>query len=228
MKPVTRLGLVVVLSAMAAAPSYAESHDDELRIYAVNVVKTTPLKAPTTGYGIYLGNGGVITAAHVIGRWGFLKNPRVLIAGLDLPARIVKEGALEEVDLTVLAIDDEKLPLRVRLRRNPLCKHAPIPGESVIAVVPEAATRSRILSPLAVAPGARQRFGTLTSEVAEASGSGVFDAEKRCLKGIMSRRIPKFGYRRVDGKVVAEPAGFAGYFVPASEIAKFVPAEFRF
>lgn len=43
--------------------------DGALRIYAVNVVKTSPFEKPFTGYGIYLGKGAVITAAHVIGRW---------------------------------------------------------------------------------------------------------------------------------------------------------------
>jgi hypothetical protein len=35
--------------------------------------------------------GLVITAAHVVG-WAFL-NPSVLIAGVDLPAKVIKKGA---------------------------------------------------------------------------------------------------------------------------------------
>lgn len=228
MRLAVRFALAIVMASAAGARVLAQSPDDSLNIYAVNVVKTTPFEKPFTGNGIYLGKGAIITAAHVIGRWGFLKNPRVLIAGQDLPAKIVKEGSIDNVDLTLLSVDETRLPVRLRLRRNPLCKQPPRPGESVIAVVPGQTARSRIISPVHIAPQLRQRFNTLTGEVAEASGSGIFDADKRCLLGIMSRRVQKFDYRNDNGRIVAEPAGFAGYFVPASQIAEFIPQEFRF
>src|SRR5262245_2545408 len=86
--------IFLVFVAATSMAVHAQSPDDSLRIYAVNVVKTTPFEEPFTGYGIYLGKGAVITAAHVIGRWGFLKNPHVLIAGQSLPAKIIKEGSV--------------------------------------------------------------------------------------------------------------------------------------
>jgi hypothetical protein len=54
------------------------------------------------------------------------------------------------------------------------------------------------------------------------SGSGVFDAGQKCLLGIISRKISA----RADGE--SEPKDIAKYFVPASTIAKFIPAEYRF
>src|SRR5438552_2964246 len=39
--------------------------DDSLRLYAVNIAQDPP--QPWPGYGIYLGRGLVITAAHVVG-----------------------------------------------------------------------------------------------------------------------------------------------------------------
>lgn len=228
MQLAARFGFVLVAATAFAAPVQAQGLDDSLKIYAATIVRTTPFEKPVTGYGIYLGNGGVITAAHVLGRWGFLKSPRVLIAGLDLPAKVIKEGSADETDLTLLTVDEASLPVSLRLRRNPLCKQAPRPGESVVAVVPNEAMRSHIISPLQIAPTLRAKFNTLTSEVAEPSGSGVFDATKRCLHGIMSKRVQKYTYRKNSGKFIAEPAGFAGYFVPASQITKFVPAAFRF
>jgi hypothetical protein len=227
MRPVA-LAFAVMAAASFSTAARAQSPDEALQIYAVNVVKTTPFEKPFTGYGIYLGKGAVITAAHVIGRWGFLKNPRVLIAGQDLPARIVKEGSIDEIDLTLLSVEEEALPVGLRLRRNPLCKQPARPGDSVVAVVPNDTTRTHIVSPLVIAPGFRQRFSSLVSEVAEGSGSGIFDAQRRCLLGIMSRRVQKYDYRKEEDKVIAEPSGFAGYFVPASQIAKFIPGEFRF
>src|ERR1700731_3585008 len=41
------------------------STDDSLRIYPVNIIHDPP--QDWTGYGIYLGRGLVITAAHVVG-----------------------------------------------------------------------------------------------------------------------------------------------------------------
>jgi len=201
--------------------------DDSLRIYAVNVVKTTPFEKPFTGYGIYLGKGAVITAAHVIGRWGFLKDPHVLIAGQYLPAKIVKEGS-EQTDVTLLSIDEMRLPASLQLRRNPLCKQPPQVGENVIVIDPDRTAYTQILSPLFIAPKLRWRFNTLIRDLVGASGSGVFNAEKRCLMGILSRRVPKYEYRQQHGSIIAESVSSAGYFVSASEIADFIPPEFRF
>jgi len=53
------------------------------------------------------------------------------------------------------------------------------------------------------------------------SGSGVFDAGQKCLLGIMSRKI----FTRADAE--SEPKDIAKYFVPASTIGKFIPAEYR-
>ena len=54
---------------MVVAPPVAEIDptDDALRIYAVHVVPHP--EPPWPLYGIYLGRGLVITAAHVVGRW---------------------------------------------------------------------------------------------------------------------------------------------------------------
>jgi hypothetical protein len=130
-----------------STPVQGQSPDDSLRIYAVNVVKTTPFEKPFTGYGIYLGKGAVITAAHVIGRWGFLKDPHVPIAGHNLPVKIIKQGSVEQTDLTLLSVDEARLPISLRLRRNPLCKQPPKVGENVIVVVPEKTASTQVVSP---------------------------------------------------------------------------------
>jgi len=218
---------VILALTSISMPVQAQSPDDSLRIYAVNVVKRTPFEEPFTGYGIYLGKGAVITAAHVIGRWGFLKNLHVLIAGQSLPAKILKEGS-EQIDLTLLSVDEMRLPVSLRLRRNPLCKQPPNVGENVIVVVPERTARTQIISPLLSAPQLRGRFNTLIADLVATSGSGVFNAERRCLMGIVSRKVEKYDYRNEGWRIVAEPDGFAGYFVSASQIADFMPAEFHF
>jgi hypothetical protein len=205
--------------------SNAESPDDSLLIYAVNIHQT-PMQSWGPGYGIYLGRGLFITAAHVAGR-SWLTRPKVSIQGQELPTTVVKEGSLETIDLTLLSVQEDRLPLRLRMRRNPICKDAPRPGQEVVTVVPEGAVRSRILAPEKLPTNVR-RFSTVISDVARTgnSGSGVFDVQHRCLIGIMSRKITQSLPRRDNGKM--ETRDIAKYFVPASTIADFIPADQRF
>jgi S1-C subfamily serine protease len=202
--------------------AYGQPSDESLRIYAVDIVQDAPQS--WTGHGVYLGNGMVITAAHVVGSASRTK-PRVRIANLLLPAHAIKEGSFEKVDLTALSIDEEKLPVSMRMRRMPLCRRPPWPGEPVIVAVPESTARSRIISPLLIPRDLRARFSTVISDVATTgnSGSGVFDADRKCLLGIRSAKI--FG--RPKGHPQDKPKDIAKYFVAASKIRAFIPTEYR-
>jgi hypothetical protein len=195
--------------------AYAEPTDDSLRIYAVNVVLDPP--PPWTGRGVYLGKGLVITASHVVGLASQSK-PSVQVAGMYLPAHAIKEGSLQRVDLTLLSIDEKKLPISLQMRRMPLCENHPWPGEPVIVAVPEETLRSYVMSPAFLAPSTRLRFSTVISDVAATtnSGSGVFDAGQKCLLGIVSQKISR------------NQQDIAKYFVPAPAIRAFIPTEYRF
>jgi hypothetical protein len=200
----------VLSAAFVPAPLHAQSSDDDLKVYAVGIYNVVPLKTPFSGFGIYLGNGAFITAAHVVGRWSIFLNPRILIAGKELPAEVMKKGSFEQTDLALLSVDETLLPVSLLLRRNPLCKRPPAAGASVIVVYPERTVRSQIIW---------TRFGSLIKD-AQGSGSGVFDAERKCLLGIMSAAVSAHDNRGQSERL--------GYFVPASKIADFLPAEFRF
>jgi hypothetical protein len=105
-----RSAMWLCLVAAALAPiawAHAEDTDDSLRVYAVDIVPHS--SHSRSGTGVYLGKGLVITAAHVVGHAADSK-PSVRIAGLDLPSNVVKEGAYEQVDLTLLSVDEQKLP----------------------------------------------------------------------------------------------------------------------
>jgi len=217
--------LAIVIASLLSASVHAQStDDDDLRIYAVNVVKTPPFERQFTGYGIYLGQGIVITAAHVVGHWPFLTHPRVLIAGQDLPAKVIKEGSFETTDLALLSVDEAKLPISLRLRRNPLCSVLPSVGTEVVDVVPEGTTRARVISPLSIALQFRRRFDTLIDS-AEGSGSGLFDAERKCLVGIISAKIQKYHSKLENVRIRGYVDGYAGYFVSAATIANFIPSD---
>jgi hypothetical protein len=170
-------------------------------------------------YGVYLGNGLVITAAHVVGS----SNPPVRIAGLDLTAKVLKTSPFEQLDLTLLSIDQEKLPVSYRLRRMPICQIPPTPGEDVIVAIPEKTVHSRVVPPRSLPGNIRQRFPTAIQDVATTgnSGSGVFDANRKCLLGIMSRKIT------VTPTGGGTPRDIAKYFVPAPAIRGFT-SEYRF
>jgi hypothetical protein len=110
---------------------------------------------------------------------------------MDLPAHAIREGNVERVDLTLLSIDEQKLPIYLQMRRMPLCENHPWPGEPVIVAIPEETARSHIMSPALLPFDIRRRFSTVISDVATTgnSGSGVFDANNKCLLGIMSQKI---------------------------------------
>src|SRR3984893_1388895 len=205
------IGFCLAAATLAPLGAHAQATDDSLRVYAVNI---------GTSYGVYLGKGLVITAAHVVGSASHSK-PSVRIAGLDLTANVLKEGAFERVDLALLSVDEEKLPISLQMRRMPVCENAPWVGEPVIVAVPEGTARSHIMSPWLLPPAYRTRFSTVISDVATTgnSGSGVFDAGQKCLLGIMSRKI---SVHTNSADAESEQKDIAKYFVPASTIRTFI------
>ena len=213
MRFVMRLFVATLALTLAPAgygmPQSAPSTDDSLRIYAVHVGGL---------YGVYLGNGLVITAAHVV-----QANPLVRLAGLDLPAKILKKSPFEQLDLALLKVEESELPISLRLRRMPLCTRPLVVGQPVIVAIPEKTARSQIISPHLLPPDTRRRFATAIQDVATTgnSGSGVFDAGQKCLLGIMSRKIMV----NVSG---GKPKDIAKYFVPAPIIRGFIPTSLRF
>ncbi len=222
------LGLALALAWFAASQAAPQTSpgDDDLKPFAVHINRTPPQSWP--GYGVYLGNGLVLTASHVPAN-AILTKPHVLIAGLDLPATPVKQGSLETIDLTLLAVDPGKLPTRWRMSRMPLCQKPPYPGEAVVVATPEGTARSRILPPAAIPPSLRSRFDTVIGDVATTgnSGSGVFDAWRQCLLGIISRKI-SVGAPGVRMGAPGRTRDIAKYFVPVSDIKAFLPESVSF
>jgi S1-C subfamily serine protease len=219
------ISLILATAGMASLGyAHAQSTDDSLRIYAADILHNP--SRPWTGYGVYLGRGLVITAAHVVGS-ASQTNPVVHIAGVELPAKAIKEGSSEKVDLTLLSIDEKKLPIYLQMRRMPLCEKLPWAGEPVIVAIPESTARSRIMSPQLLPLDARIKFPTVIRDVATTgnSGSGVFDAGTKCLLGIVSKKL---FVRPSNSDRDGEEKDIAKYFVPASTIRAFIPTEYRF
>ncbi len=218
---VLSLGCAALAVALMPAVAWAQSDPAGLKAFAVHINHTP--RQPWPGYGVYLGNGLILTAAHVAGNVAQTK-PHVVIAGQDLAATLVKQGNLDAVDLTLLSIDGTKLPVDLQMRRMPLCEQSPYPGETVVVAIPEGTAPSRILPRRAIPADLRARFGTAIADVASTgnSGSGVFDAHDLCLLGIISRKIsvtrrpPQIG-------APSRTTDIAKYFVPAAAIKDFIP-----
>jgi hypothetical protein len=190
-----------------------QSTDDWLRIYAVDI----------NGFsGIYLGKGLVVTAAHVVGGTGTRLD--VGIAGLHMEAKVTRAGKFEDVDLSLLSLDASKLPVWLQLRRLEFCEKPPGVGEPVIVAVSGSTARSTIASPIILAPDLRKKFPTLIKDVATTgdSGSGVFAAGRKCLFGIMSRKLQA---SPEEGEDAARDV--AKYFVPAATVWAFIPSWYR-
>ena len=173
------------------------------------------------GSGVYLNSGLIITAAHLT---AIDAKMGVRIAGVVLPvlpAKVLKQGSPEDVDLSLLLVDEGKLLTRIRLPRMQLCEAPPWPGDPVIVVDAEHATRSHIVAPQVLQFTLRNKFSTLIGDVATTgdSGSGVFDPNRKCLLGIISGKLAS---RTTEGD-----KDIAKYFVPAVAIRDFMPVEFR-
>ncbi len=166
------------------------------------VRRTRKPDARTAGYGIYLGNGIVLTAAHVPSNVLETK-PHVVIAGLDLPASLIKQGSLDEIDLTLLSVDAAKP--NAGLRTAAVCGQSGRCGHS--------GGNSRVSRPFSGC-GPKKPTRSLDTVIGDlattgSSGAGVLDARMLCLLGIVSRKIsvgpPGVGSGTKD---------IAKYFVP--------------
>jgi hypothetical protein len=111
----------------------------------------------------------------------------VEIAGQELPTDVLKDGHFHSVDLMLLSVGVHQLPVSLGLRRMPLCQKSPWVGEPVIVATPEGVGRSYVMSPNLLSPGV-PKYQSVIRYVAETgnSGSGVFDANKKCLLGIIT------------------------------------------
>jgi hypothetical protein len=198
--------------------------DRSLTLYAVHVLQVPRQK--WTGLGVYMGSGLVLTAAHVVGNKFWIRT-EVEIAKSVLPAQIITIGTFATVDLALLAIDDQRVPVSLRLRRLPLCPNNPTTGEHVITATPEKIATSRIISPGLLPKNLGPQYRNAMADVATtaASGAGVFDADSKCLLGIVSGKVtaPKL----VVGPQSERVQDVAKFFVPALTIANFIPPDYR-
>ena len=115
-----RFALTLCLVMTLSAPAFSEAAEKESApwIVAASIIRN----GGPSGSGVYLKSGLIITAAHLTAADA---NMGVRIAGVALPASVVKQGALEDVDLSLLSVDQEKLPARIGPFQMQLCEAPP-------------------------------------------------------------------------------------------------------
>jgi len=227
MRWVTPLCFAFAAAAILPAPARAQVFDEWLKLYAVHIYRTG--YATASGNGIYLGNGVILTAAHVAGL-GIWRRPKVEIAGKMLPTSVIKDGHFYRKDIELLRMDQNELPMSLALRRMPLCAKPLPPLSPVVVATPENTVRSVIVPPKALPADALPDYGTAIAFVKEsgASGSGVFDANTKCLAGMITRLITRSELVRERWQYTTVEHPVAKYFIPASDIAAFMPKWLRF
>jgi hypothetical protein len=226
-----RLAILLCLGLIAAAaltgPAGSQDAAESLRLYATHIFR--PPRPSWTGYGVYLGNRYVITAAHVAGL-SLWSEVQVELAGKVLAAKVLKRGQFHNVDLTLLSVDEEQLPVSLRLRRMTVCKNSPWPGEEVVVATPEGIARSHVIWPSSLPVGIAAKFQTALTDVAATgnSGSGVFDEHIKCLLGIVSGVIRQNEVRQENGNAIKGTRDVAKYFVPSTAISDFIVSDVHF
>jgi hypothetical protein len=211
----SRVGLVLCLLMTPLAVKHAEAvgrKEDSPWVATVGIIRN----GEQPGSGVYLKSGLIITAAHLT---ALDANMSVRIAGAVLPAQILKQGSADEIDLSLLRVDEQKLPIRPRLPQVHLCEAPPWPGDPVIVVDAQRASRSHVVAPQVLPFTLRTKFSTLIGDVATTgnSGSGVFDPNRKCLLGIISGKF--------TSRAPAGDKEIAKYFVSATAIRDFVAVD---
>lgn len=210
-------------------PGYARASPTpaELQAYTVTLVRL-PLHT-WVGNAVYLGNGRILTASHVAGAIGH-PSPVVDIAGVTLPTTRLKQGRLDDVDLSLLQVDVNALPKGfLALPRLSICGDDPDIGTPVLVITPKQIAPSHtvgssVLPSRIFSPAVITKFNTLIADVYSTgnSGSAVFDQSTGCVLGIMSRKIELTKVNGPIGRQVKTVVPLAKYFVGPKLISAFL------
>jgi hypothetical protein len=205
--------LVAVAMPAAAQPAGAEPAEAAMpAALGVQIEKPAGDSVHfSQGSGIFLGDGLVLTAAHVLTPNPQMRTASVIMDGWRTDARLVTT-APAGLDLALLEIAPEDLSLQRRqLPPTALCATGTGPNQPVVVAAQGTVSLSRTV-------GAPIRSTALNGDWTNilatgyshgASGGGVFDAQKGCLAGILIIAASGQGIDLTE-------------FLPAAKIAAFL------
>ena len=170
------------------------------------------------GSGIFLGEGLVLTAAHVVKADPSNPNVTVILDGIALKGVVVKTGQLENLDLALVKLDPQTLTVRRRTQTLiAICKTNPGPNQAVVVASVGAITHAKTISTPITSDGQSGSWTNLLSTGYHPgnSGGGVFNPQIGCLWGIINVELTG----TVNGQFVDLTA-----FVPATKVLAFLTA----
>ena len=204
---------LAIIAALVAAPALAEPQDAAM-VGALGVQIEKPAGDHvhfSQGSGVYLGNGLVLTAAHVVKVDPANPISSVIMDGWKTDAKLVAIGQ-GVVDLALLKIEPGELShQRHDMKPLDICTLGTAPNQPVVVAALGSISLSKTV-------GAPIRSATLNGDWSDilatgyghgASGGGLFDAAKGCLAGIIIIEATAPGIELTQ-------------FVPAPEIAVFL------
>ena len=101
-----RFAFALCLALTSCSPIVAKAADRKDRdspwITTVAIIRN----GEQPGTGVYLKSGLIITAAHLS---AIEAKMHVRVAGVVLPAQVLKQGSYEDVDLSLLWVDEQKI-----------------------------------------------------------------------------------------------------------------------
>ena len=224
---ITRARAIILSLSICAAFLTSSAAATGWQSYAITVVRLP--RHSWSGFGVYLGDGKILTAQHVVGNF-LLSKPYVEIGGRTLATTLIREGSFADVDLAELGVEVDALPAEVRsLPPLPICPADAVVGTRVDVVTPAQIAQSHIISantlpPRLFSPAVIAQFPTLIGDVYSTgnSGSGVFNTGAACFLGIISRKIELTETDIVDGTPVKHVVPLAKYFVGPLVIQRFL------
>ena len=205
--------LIALLGLVAAAPALAEPQDAAL-VGALGVQIEKPAGDNvhfSQGSGVFLGNGLVLTAAHVLKVDPANPAASVILDGWKTEAKLIATGQAG-LDLALLKLDPAEISRPRRdLKPIEICSLGTAPNQPVVVAAQGSVSLSKTIGAPIKAPALTGDWSNIlaTGYGHGASGGGVFDALKGCLAGIIIIEATAPGIELTQ-------------FVPAPEIAMFL------
>lgn len=201
MKSLCGTAIIVVTATMLGACVHTEDAAREAAAYQQYLVASkAQIKVQIrsgertfSGGGVWLGDGEVLTAFHLLYEPPRILQPSdqvsVVFRGVAIPAKVVFHGDLQDNDLAMLKLARDQTPAKLAALDIPLVCGDVEPVGASLYITAYDAVYSTTASPVGTVMYKGKTWSqSVTSIVSHGvSGSPVFDKRTGCLAGVVSR-----------------------------------------
>ena len=226
------MAILVAIGVAALAPTTSRAQDGAATPLAPGDLGVRLSKAVgdgvhyAQGSGVYLGDGLVLTAAHVVNWDPDHDAVRILLDGIGSDGVLVFDSLLKDTDLAIVKMRPEALTAARRRQAPVSVCPGNTPPDHPVTVAALGKVSGATTIPAAVSSmGAQGDWTNILSRDYQPgnSGGGVFDPDKRCLWGIiLAERSGKLPSGLEVHWTAYAPASLVGPFVE-SFIARTPP-----